>query len=232
MKQAKERNASCPPRVFLVVENRLLREALAGILRKQSDLFVAGIDRYTASIQKQVAEANANILLVHHATAMIASPSLISDALGNIPELKIVLFGMEDNPDTFLQAVRAGVRGYLVDDASAEDILAALRRVAQGDAVCPPQMCLDLFQFVARAAEEGSLLVNQRVCAKLGLSRRQQQLASFLAKGLTNKEIAANLNLSEFTVKNHVHRIMRQLNVESRYEAVQTIFESGYAANF
>jgi len=232
MKQAKERNASCPPRVFLVVENRLLREALAGILRKQSDLFVAGIDRYTVNIQKQVADANANILLVHHATAMIASPNLISDVLSNIPQLKIVLFGMEDNPDTFLQLVRAGVRGYLLDDASAEDILVALRRVAQGDAVCPPQMCLDLFQFVARAAEEGNLLVNQRVCAKLGLSRRQQQLASFLAKGLTNKEIAANLNLSEFTVKNHVHRIMRQLNVESRYEAVQTMFESGYAANF
>jgi len=90
---------------------------------------------------------------------------------------------------------------------------------------------LALFQFVARAAEEGSLMLNLLVSEKLGLSRRQQELPSFLARGLTNKEMAANLHLSEFTVKNHVHRMMRQLNVESRYEAVQTIFDRGYAAN-
>jgi DNA-binding NarL/FixJ family response regulator len=231
MKQTSELSTISTPRVFLLVENRLLREALAGVLRKQPDLSVVGVDRYTMDAQKQVAQLESDILLVHHVTATIASPNLIPDALARNSQLKIVLFGMGDDPESFLQAVRAGVRGYLLDDASAQDIVTAVRRVAQGEAVCPSQLSLALFQFVAHAAEEGSLMLNLRVCEKLGLSRRQQQLASFLAKGLTNKEIAANLHLSEFTVKNHVHRMMRQLNVESRYEAVQTIFDSGYAAS-
>jgi two-component system, NarL family, nitrate/nitrite response regulator NarL len=230
MKSTTQHGMASTPSVFLLVENRLLREALAGVLRKQPDLSVAGVDRHTVNVQKQLDESECDILLVHHVTAMIASPSLISEALRWNPQLKIILFGMGDDAESFLQAIRAGVRGYLLDDASAQDITTAVRRVAQGEAVCPSQLCLALFQSVARAAEEGSLILNLRVCAKLGLSRRQQQLASFLAKGLTNKEIAAKLNLSEFTVKNHVHRIMRQLNVESRYEAVQTIFDNGYAA--
>jgi two-component system nitrate/nitrite response regulator NarL len=230
MKHTDEKNMTSTPRVFLLVENRLLREALAGILRKQPDFSVAGVDRYSVDALKRVAELECDILLVHHVTATIASPSLIPEALARTPQLKIVLFGMGNAPESFIQAVRAGARGYLLDDASAQDIIAGVSRVSRGEAVCPPELCLALFQFAASAAEEGPLLLNLRVCAKLGLSRRQQQVAPFLAKGLTNKEIAANLNLSEFTVKNHVHRIMRQLNVESRYEAVQTIFDSGYAA--
>jgi two-component system nitrate/nitrite response regulator NarL len=218
------------PNVLLLVENRLLREALAGILRKQADLSLVGVDRYTAGIHEQMAELKCDIVLIHHATAMNAAPHLLTRLPGDTTGPKIILFGMSDEGETFLSAVRAGVMGYLLDDASAQDILTAVRRVAQGEAVCPPRMCLNLFRFVARSAEDSSFTVNRRVCAKLGLSRRQQQLASFLAKGLTNKEIAATLNLSEFTVKNHVHRIMRQLNAESRYDAVRTIFDSGYAA--
>jgi two-component system, NarL family, nitrate/nitrite response regulator NarL len=231
MRDMNEAGMSSKPRVFLLVESRLLREALAGILRKQTDLTVLGVDHYTPDAQKQVAELECEILLVHDVTATVASPNLIPEVLGRAPQVKIILFGMRNDPESFLQAVRAGVRGYLLDDASAQDIIAAVRRVAQGEAVCPSQLSLALFQFVSRAAEGGSLMLNLRVCEKLGLSRRQQQLASFLAKGLTNKEIAASLHLSEFTVKNHVHRMMRQLNVESRYEAVQTIFESGYSVS-
>jgi DNA-binding NarL/FixJ family response regulator len=62
-----------------------------------------------------------------------------------------------------------------------------------------------------------------------GLTIRQQQLISLVAKGLTNKEIAWRLNLSEFTIKNHIHRIMRQVEADSRHEAVEIARASGYA---
>jgi len=62
-----------------------------------------------------------------------------------------------------------------------------------------------------------------------GLTMRQQQLISLVASGLTNKEIASQLNLSEFTIKNHLHRIMKQVEVESRYEMVKAARASGYA---
>jgi two-component system nitrate/nitrite response regulator NarL len=230
MKQAKECSATRVLKLFLLVENRLLREALAGIVRKQADFCVVGVDRYAPSVEKAVVESHSDILVADHATATIFPPNLIPDSLSLAPEMKIVLLGMEEDAEIFLQAVRAGVSGYLLGDASAEETLAAIRRVAQGEAVCPPRLCMHLFQFVAREAQKGPLVLNQRICAKLGLTPRQQQLVSFLARGLTNKEIAANLNLSEFTVKNHIHRIMRQLNAESRYAAVQTVCEGGLGA--
>lgn len=231
MKQTKDFGTTEILKLFLLVENRLLREALAGIVRKQPDFSIVGVDRYTPSIEKRVIDSHCDVLVADHATATTFPPNLLPDSISVAPEMKIVLLGMEEDPEIFLQAVRAGVSGYLLGDASAEETLAAIRRVAQGEAVCPPRLCLQLFQFVAREARKGSLVLNQRVCAKLGLTPRQQQLVSFLARGLTNKEIAANLNLSEFTVKNHVHRIMRQLNADSRYAAVQTVCESGFGAN-
>jgi len=231
MKQAKDNSSTRTLKLFLIVENRLLREALAGIVRKQPDFSVVGVDRYTPSIEKQFVETGCDILVADHASATIFPTTFITNSLSLAPGMRVVLLGMEDDPEIFLQAVRAGVCGYLLGDATAEETLAAVRRVAQGEAVCPPRLCLHLFQFVSREAQKGYLVLNQRVCAKLGLTPRQQQLVSFLARGLTNKEIAANLNLSEYTVKNHVHRIMRQLNAESRYAAVQTVCEGGFGAD-
>jgi two-component system, NarL family, nitrate/nitrite response regulator NarL len=231
MRQTKDCGATHVWKLFLLVENRLLREALAGIVRKQPDFCVVGADRYAPPVEKAIVASQCDILVADHATAITSPPSLLSDSLSMTPEMKIVLVGMEEDPEAFLQAVRSGVSGYLLGDASAEQTLAAIRNVAQGEAVCPPRLCRHLFQFVAREAQKGSLVLNHRVCAKLGLTPRQQQLLSFLARGLTNKEIAANLNLSEFTVKNHVHRIMRQLNADSRYAAVQTVCQGGFGAS-
>jgi two-component system, NarL family, nitrate/nitrite response regulator NarL len=230
MKPAKDCIATRNVKLFLLVENRLLREALAGILRKQPEFTIVGFDRYAPSVEKAVIDSSCDILVADHATATTLPPNLLPDLLALAPEMKVLLFGMEEDAEIFVQAIRAGVSGYLLGEASAEETLSAIRRVASGEAVCPPRLCLQLFQFVAREAQKGALVLNQRICAKLGLTPRQQQLVAFLARGLTNKEIATNLNLSEFTVKNHVHRIMRQLNVESRYAAVQTVCEGGFGS--
>jgi DNA-binding NarL/FixJ family response regulator len=139
--------------------------------------------------------------------------------------LKIVLIGMDANEDQFLATVRAGVTGYLLKDASASDVVAAVRSVARGDAVCPPQLCHILFRFVAQMPKE----MPTQNPFKPDLTLRQQQLVSLVAKGLTNKEIAAHLNLSEYTVRNHIHRILKQVDAESRSEAVETIRACGYA---
>jgi DNA-binding NarL/FixJ family response regulator len=69
----------------------------------------------------------------------------------------------------------------------------------------------------------------QQAPSKPDLTLRQQQLVALVAKGLTNKEIASHLNLSQFTVRNHIHRILKQVDAESRSEAVETIRAFGYS---
>jgi DNA-binding NarL/FixJ family response regulator len=140
-------------------------------------------------------------------------------AQGSAP--KIVLFGMNEDRELFLKAVHTGVSAYLLKDASAADVIAAIRRVARGEAVCPPRLCLALFQHVFKQSYQ--LRNSSALEPKFNLTRRQQELVELLFQNLTNKEIAAKLNLSEFTVKNHVRRIMRQLEASNRYEAVEMI---------
>jgi DNA-binding NarL/FixJ family response regulator len=230
MKPARDTFAAPSSRLLLVIENRMLREAMTVLFRKQSEFSIADSIRYSATAYTQATASDCHVLLADQASAASFPLNFMGDFLRFAPARKVILFGMDDDTDLFLQAVRSGVSGYLLAEASAEDIIAAVRRVVAGEAVCPPWLCHQLFQFVARTTREGSLILNQRLCLKLGLTARQQQLVALMARGFTNKEIAASLQLSEFTVKNHVHRIMRQLNAASRYAAVQTVCDQNLPA--
>jgi len=218
-------------KLFLVIENRMLREAMTTLFQKQPDFALLDSIRYSSSAYKLIAASACDILLADQASASAFPANFIGDLLSLFPGRKAILFGMENDPELFLEAVRSGTSGYLLGEASAEETIAAVRRVVAGEAVSPPCLCHHLFQFFARSSREGSMILNQRLCQRLGLTARQQQLMALLARGFTNKEIAESMRLSEFTVKNHVHRIMRRLNAESRYAAVQTVCESNFPAN-
>jgi two-component system nitrate/nitrite response regulator NarL len=139
---------------------------------------------------------------------------------------RMVVIARESDEKHFLAAIRAGVTGYLLQDASASDVVAAVRAVYRGEAVCPPQLCSTLFRFVAQKTTETPV---QTASSRPDLTLRQQQLVGLVAKGLTNKEIASRLNLSEFTVRNHIHRILKQVDAGSRSQAVETIRSYGYS---
>jgi len=210
--------------IFLLAESRLLRESLSRLLRRKPDISVVGECGSTAGSIQQVADSGCEILLLDNATLSRTNPNLVVQILEAVPDLKIILVDVDDNEESFLDAVRSGAVGYLVREASALDVLAAVRAVARGEAVCPPQLILCLFRYFANQRRS---VPYYRTRAELGLTRRQHQLVSFVAKGLTNKEIASTLHLSEQTVKNHMHRILRQVNAEDRYQAVETVRSCG-----
>jgi DNA-binding NarL/FixJ family response regulator len=212
-------------RVFLLVENRLLREALVRLFRKRADFFVVG--------QTSLAEEALRILLGSESDVLVGDSflpggalSILSANAGTTSNCKVLLVGMESDEEQFLATVRSGVAGYLLRDASASDVVNAVRAVFRGEAVCPPQLCSALFRFVARTAQDLPL---RNSASKPDLTLRQQQLVTLVAKGLTNKEIASHLNLSEFTVRNHIHRILKQVDAGSRSQAVETIRAHGYS---
>ena len=216
--------------VYLVAEHRLLRETLARLLRKRADICVVGESRHCDSTSELIIASNCQVLILDSLTTPHAT-KLLDDLYEKAPEIKIVLFGMDEDPQIFLKAVRFGVSGYVVTDASAAEIIAAVRAVAQGDAVCPPKLCMALFQHAACEFRKQPAITDREARIKFGLTHRQSQLVALVARGLTNKEIAANLNLSEFTVKNHLRRIMKQVDVDSRHEAVDVIRASGFRPN-
>lgn len=214
-------------RVFLLIENRLLREALVRLFRKRSDLIVVGQSGQADLDLQQVLESSCDVLVVASFQTNCLPASITLECIGQLGP-KVVLIGMDGDEEQFLATVRAGVTGYLLKDASASDVLHAVRSVFRGEAICPPQLCSTLFRFVAQMAKE---VPAQSQISRPELTLRQQQLVSLVAKGLTNKEIASLLNLSEFTVRNHIHRILKQVDAESRSEAVDVIRASGFVLN-
>jgi DNA-binding NarL/FixJ family response regulator len=212
-------------RVFLMMENRLLREALIRLLRKRSDLVVVGHDGPADPTACQVLDTQFDVLLIDSFQTTWPAAKSARES-GGEAAYKAVLIGMEPDEELFMAAVRSGVMGYLLKDASASDLVAAVRAVYRGEAVCPPELCSALFRFVAHMIEE---IPVKRSAPRPDLTIRQQQLVALVAKGLTNKEIASHLNLSEFTVRNHIHRILKQVDAGSRSEAVETIRAYGYA---
>jgi two-component system nitrate/nitrite response regulator NarL len=212
-------------RVFLLVENRLLREALVRLFRKRSDLLVVGQSSLAEETLHPIHEGECDVL-VGDCFIPIGTLSILAANSETLRGCKILLVGMEPDEEQFLAAVRSGVAGYLLRDASASDVVTAVRAVSRGEAVCPPQLCSALFRIVAQTARDLPL---QNSASKPDLTLRQQQLVTLVAKGLTNKEIASHLNLSEFTVRNHIHRILKQVDAGSRSEAVETIRAHGYS---
>jgi len=205
-----------PIRVFLLIENRLLREALSRLFRKRSEFQVVGQGSRSEIHSDDSQNTPCDVLAVDF---------FDSNLLSGIRGPKAILIGMDDDPDQFLAAVRAGVSGYLLKDASASEVVGAIRRVLKGEAICPPQLCAVLFRWFA---EHAPMKRGRWASHEHHITLRQRQLVELMAGGLTNKEIATHLNLSEFTVRNHIHRIMKQVDVGSRREAVDVIFSRKY----
>jgi DNA-binding NarL/FixJ family response regulator len=205
-------------RVYVVAENRLLRETLVRLFRKRNEISIVGETGCSGFSVNDVTAAKSELLLLDCFNTKLVSDDWLADIQEVGPDVKIVLFGMDEDPEVFLRAVRKGIAGYVLKNASASDLLDAVRTVAQGEAACPPKLCKILFKALASGVTEEDGNISQ-----FDLTQRQRQLMALVARGLSNKEIAANLNLSEFTVKNHIYRVMKQVDAQSRHEAVTLI---------
>jgi len=216
-----------PISVYLAVQNRLLRETLVRLFQKQPGIAVVGESQYYQPTNGYPAAPPCDILLLDSLSTVHAR-NLIEELNERTSKTKVVLFGMDEDEECFLKAVRLGVCGYLLKDASSAEIISAVRGVARGEAACPPRLCMILFRSLVQEFRQRAGMDEHAACRKIGLTYRQRELIALVATGLTNKEIAARLNISEYTVKNHVHRIMRHVEADSRQEAVDVIRAGGF----
>ncbi len=208
--------------VFLLAGNRLFREALGRMLRAKSDVNVVGSEMCSVGAVAQIERCECDVVLIDPVSGEFCDIELVHSIARAAPLAKTVLIDMIEDEGTFLKAVRAGVAGYLLQHASAMDVVDAVRAVHRGDAVCPPRLCMALFKHLASAGDGlGRASDGRKGKLRARLTRREQQLVPLIGQGLTNKEIATQLNLSEQTVKNHIHRILQRMGAMDRFAAVE-----------
>ena len=135
----------------------------------------------------------------------------------DVPTTKILMLTVSDEEDDLYEAIKAGANGYLLKEISVEEVAEAIRAVAQGQSLISPSMAsklLNEFNTLAKKAEE-----RQQYPAP-ALTGRELEVLKLVAKGMSNREIADGLFISENTVKNHVRNILEKLHLHSRMEAV------------
>jgi DNA-binding NarL/FixJ family response regulator len=147
---------------------------------------------------------------------------LIWDIRARATKVKVVTLGISEEPQFVLECVEAGAAGYVAQDASLEELIAAVHAVARGEALCSPRIAGLLFQRVTALAGERAPQADLSL-----LTQRERETLSLIEYGLSNKEIARRLRIRLATVKNHVHHILEKLGVSRRGAAAAVIRHVG-----
>jgi len=220
-----ESKPKMPRRVFLLLQSRLLRDSLNRLLSRRPELLIVGCSNPETCTSEMLIQVKCDVLVLDFLEARWLPANLRLER-SDFSALKVLLICMTDKSEQFLVAVRGGVNGYLLNEASAADVISAVRAIAKGEAVCPPKLCILLFNSLSNAIEDGP------IARRPVLTLRQRQLVALMKNGLTNKQIASEMHISEFTVKNHIYRIMKLFDAQSRSEAADMIQSRGYRLDF
>lgn len=212
-------------RVFIASENRLLQDAAYPNVDEARREEVVGVNTATPFCAESHLAEIADIPLLASRGSLAEDIPLIRKVRRTAPTVQIVIMGIVGDAREFLHYVRAGIRGYLSQDASAQEVWAAVRAVEAREAVCPGSFCGLLFQCLEH---EAMCLPSASMHQRLGMTRREQQLIPLIAQGLTNKEIANHFCLSEQTVKNHLYRMKHKVGADNRLGIVQACHTQGF----
>jgi len=136
--------------VFLLAENRLLREALLRILSKKDDIQVVGAGPYGPDTFEEILSTRPNVVVLDSVSSVLSEPGLLRELHQLNPAIKVVMVGMDAEESIFLRVVQAGAVGYILKDASAIDVARTIRAVAAGEGVCPASLSCALFQWISQ----------------------------------------------------------------------------------
>lgn len=215
-----------PIRIVLVDDQRLVRAGFALVIGSQDDMVVVGQAGDGAEAVDLVARVECDIVLMD-----VRMPNLdgleATRALVETPRAgarpKIVMLTTFDLDEYLLDAISAGASGFLLKDAEPERMLEAIRAVHAGDAVIAPSSTRRLLDRLA--AMEPRKTANPEVFSEL--TEREREVLILMARGLANREIAAELFVGEATVKTHVGRILMKIGARDRVSAVVAAYEHG-----
>jgi len=199
--------------VALIEDNRLVREGITALLNQLPDLkVVAGASTGDTALLRTV---NPQVVLLDLGLRNGDSLRVAEKVKLEFPEAKVIVMDLLPVHEDIVEFVHAGVSGFIMKDATVEDLVHTIRSVADGAHVLPPQMTGTLFSRIARdAVARGRPVVLESV----RMTPREREVINLIAEGLSNKEIAGTLHVATHTVKSHVRNIMEKLTLHTRLQ--------------
>jgi DNA-binding NarL/FixJ family response regulator len=198
-------------RLLIVDDHPVVRTGLRTMLQQHQRIAIAGTADSGESAMELLEHSVVDVVLLDLRMPGLSGIGTLRRMLQLSPELKVIILSTYEFDEEIHQAVVAGARGYILKDMPGSEILEAIYRVYNGSTYFPKRIADRLIERRSRPE----------------LSNREIEILELVCKGFTNKEIASALQLSQFTVRNHLNHITSKLEVTDRTEAAFVAIQTG-----
>ena len=210
-------------KIIIADDHALIRQGICKVLELDKDLLVVAEVSNGIDLLEKMAEFAADIILLDINMPGENGIELTKKIKEKYSKVKIIILTIHDDEDYIFEAYKAGASGYILKDVDPDELIRAVKTVYTGIPYIHPSISEKVLNVVSRRREEENSLSSP--CRLL--SERELEVLSLLASGLSNKEIASQLFISEKTVKNHVSNILKKLGVKDRTQAAVLAIKEG-----
>ena len=204
-------------RVMICDDHALFRRGLVMVLESEDGVEVVGEAEDGDEAIRKATELAPDVVLMDVRMPRVSGIEATRAIAEVVPTTKILMLTVSDEEEDLYDAIKAGANGYLLKEISIEEVATAIRTVVSGQSLISPSMASKLlseFTNLAKKADERQAAPMPR------LTERELEVLKLVAQGMSNREIAGELFISENTVKNHVRNVLEKLHLHSRMEAV------------
>ncbi len=211
-----------PIRILLADDHTLFRKGIRTLIDQMRDLEVVGEGANGQEAVSQARELVPDVILMDIQMPVINGIEATRNILQENPHIGVVLLTMFDDPESVFSGMRAGARGYVLKEAEPEELRRAIDAAYRGEVILCPIIAKKVLQHFGRDRKP-----QQPGLPYEGLTPRELEVLQLAADGLSNKEIAGRLVISEKTVKNHIANIFSKLQVNDRTQAILYALRKG-----
>ncbi len=205
-------------RILLADDHPVVRDGLAMMLETQPDFTVVGVFDSGVQVLEQGEALHPDVLLLDLEMPEVDGLETLTRIREMCPDVRVIVFTAFDTDDRIVSAVQAGAKGYLLKGAPRDDIFNAIRVVSAGGSLLQPVVASKLMQHIREQSREP---------VQESLTEREMDVLRLVTQGKPNKDIAADLVISERTVKFHISAILGKLGASNRTEAVSLAVQRG-----
>ena len=210
-------------RILLGHPSRLVCDSLRTALDNVDDVYVVGCA--TRAEELHFLLPHGNVVLMGTELEDASALDMMNEIRLTHPQLKVLIIGLDDNPDVILRHIEAGAAGYILQDESIVDMVEKLHAASEEKAIISPSVAAAMMDRLAHLANLDTPLayLEAREVQLNELTSREEEVLGLINEGLSNQEIADRLYIECGTVKNHVHKILKKLDVNNRQEAAYVL---------
>jgi two-component system, NarL family, response regulator NreC len=202
-------------RLLLADDHTILRAGLRSLLDSEPDIIVLGEADEGRAAVKLACELQPDIVIMDIAMPLLSGLEATRQIKHNCPAVKILILSMYDNEEYIRQALAFGAMGYLLKDATGEELIGAVRAIHRGEAVLSPPITRLVLENYLRWGDI------QKDHSSDGLSPREREVLQLIAEGYTNKQMAEILSLSIKTIQTHRMNLMSKLGLHDRADLIK-----------